>query len=135
MRLNNPIEKKQAAEILETISKMEAKLSDMRREIESRSGLSDCPDVKCRNVVVAVAKAFGVSQECILGRSKDRESCEARFAVWRIMRAKMGMSLKSIATRFGRHHSTISHGLNITSNLCLTNPDYRGRISIVMGAA
>ena len=63
-------------------------------------------------VVNAAAAVSGMSQGCIVGRSKVPEICDVRFIVYALTKQNAPhCSLSKIGRLFGRDHGTILNGL------------------------
>jgi len=64
-------------------------------------------------IINAVAEAFDVPVEDLLGKKRDRKTALARHAAMYIMRARTNHSLAEIGRELGkRNHATVLHGCN-----------------------
>jgi hypothetical protein len=65
-----------------------------------------------KRLVAAVANRYDLSVEEVFGPKRARNIVDARFECMYRMRTELCMSYLSIATKIGRDHSTIIHGVN-----------------------
>lgn len=72
----------------------------------------------------AVARAFHIPLEGVLGRSRDRNAVRCRQTIYAILRAD-GHSFLRIARWMGRDHSTIMHGVEHFDSYAKQNPTMR----------
>lgn len=72
-----------------------------------------------RRLIGRTAARYGVTVEEILGKSRGQAGrhtrtkpiVQARWACWAAVQAEFGLDYSGLARVFGRHHSTIQHGL------------------------
>ena len=64
-------------------------------------------------IVKAVAKVTGVSEQTMLGRLRTDEAVEARWICWHYIHCHMGLQCAVIGRRWGKgvNHATVIHGL------------------------
>ena len=64
-------------------------------------------------IVAAVAKVTGVSEQTMMSRLRTDEAVEARWIAWYYMATHMGLQLAVIGRRWGKgvNHATVIHGL------------------------
>ena len=64
-------------------------------------------------IVKAVAKVTGVSEQTMLGRLRTDEAVEARWICWHYIHTHMGLQCAVIGRRWGKgvNHATVIHGL------------------------
>jgi len=74
-------------------------------------------------VINAVANAFDIAIDDLLGKKRDRRTALARHAAMYIMRAKTNHSLAEIGRELGnRNHATVLHGCNKFAAEMAANP-------------
>lgn len=64
----------------------------------------------CLEMVAQVARKHGLSASDLVGPSRVRAVCVARWKAMKVLRDK-GRSLSSIGRVLNRNHATIAHGL------------------------
>ena len=64
-------------------------------------------------IVKAVAKVTGGSEQTMLGRLRTDEADEARWIAWHYIHTHMGLQCAVIGRRWGKgvNHATVIHGL------------------------
>ena len=78
----------------------------------------------------AVSEVYNVSCEELMGRSRERNLCEARFVLWKVLR-DMPFGLVKIGKPFGRDHTTIKHGCKRLGEWMENEPRTRERFENV----
>jgi len=64
-----------------------------------------------RRILAEVAAETGVPIAEMMGYSRMRPICEARWRAWHRLRTETNKSLKQIGDLFGRDHTTVMNGL------------------------
>jgi chromosomal replication initiation ATPase DnaA len=64
----------------------------------------------CIHVLSDICAATGFKTEALLGKSRTTHLVCARWAAWKKLR-EMGHGYSKIGRWFGRHHTTIMHGI------------------------
>lgn len=77
--------------------------------------------------LIAAARAYGVSCEDILGRSRSKTIARARHALWRALRAH-GWSYPEIARYTGHDHSSVMYGCS-AENRSKRHEAYKDRLA------
>ena len=64
-------------------------------------------------IVAAVAKVTGVTEQTMMSRLRREEVVEARWLAWFFMHTHMGLQLAVIGRKWGKgfDHATVIHGL------------------------
>ena len=64
-------------------------------------------------IVAAVAKVTGVTEQTMMSRLRTDEAVEARWIAWWFMATTMGLQLAVIGRKWGNgvNHATVIHGL------------------------
>jgi chromosomal replication initiation ATPase DnaA len=70
------------------------------------------PAERTRSLIGDVAFDYGLVYSDLIGRSRDRHICQARFSAYRALR-DLGWSQARIGRAFQRDHTTILHGLRV----------------------
>ena len=82
------------------------------------------PPFQAADAVAAAAEVFGLCRQDIIGSSREREICRARWAAMLTLRRR-GYSLPRIGRAIGdRDHTTVMHGLVRARDLCAAEPEY-----------
>ncbi len=83
-----------------------------------------------KSVIYAVADAFDVSVEDILGPKRDRKTVLARHAAMYLLRKERGYSYAQIGRELGnRNHATVLHGCNKLAAELPQNPKLERQLS------
>ena len=83
-----------------TISFVKATVSDLLRDSEPTEDLVN-------RIITATAEHYGITEEDILGKSRQKEIKNARNVAMYIIRQLTGLSLSDIGTMMNRDHSTV----------------------------
>ncbi len=75
----------------------------------------------------AVAQVFGFTTGQILGHRRHRPLCEARHALFAILRDETDGTTVGIGKRLNRDHGTIIHGANRAETLAEIDPRYAAK--------
>lgn len=73
-------------------------------------------------VLETIANFYGVSQQDVLGKCRQKELVWARQVLMYLLRTELKMSLLKIASLLNRDHTTIMHGCDQIANRIKTNP-------------
>lgn len=83
---------------------------DVIRDLRNPQGLTQ--NAMAKKIVAEVAQANGVSMNAIYSKGRSRRDViEARWEAWHRIRFDLDWSKNRIGRHFGRHQSTIDHGL------------------------
>jgi hypothetical protein len=78
---------------------------------------------RVRQVATAIAEEHGVRLSDLMGPSRARKVCEARWHVWAALReGEKPLSLLALEDIFARDHSTICHGLRQWARITAGEP-------------
>ncbi len=77
--------------------------------------------------VQAVANAYGMSPNFIMGRSRVSHIAEARQVVMYILVRRRGMSANAVGRFLKRHHGSVLHGLRTVAGWLEVDADFRSR--------
>ncbi len=83
-----------------------------------------------KSIIYAIADAFDVPVEDILGRKRDRKTVLARHAAMYLLRKERGYSFAQIGRELGnRNHATVLHGCNRLAAELAENPKLERQLS------
>lgn len=93
------------------------------------------PRHNIRTIITCVAQEFGVRREDILGQSRAKKFCLARFMAMHLVREMTPRTYPAIGAFFGgRDHSTTVKGCRIARDRLAASDELRERVSRVMDA-
>lgn len=78
-------------------------------------------------IVKAVCDCYGIEEDELLCRVKDRYLVDARIMASYLMRFKLGYSLGKIGLVMKRDHSTVAHYITTHRSLMERDAKYAGR--------
>ncbi len=82
-------------------------------------------DAPVQAVLAAVAEAFGVDAQDLVGRARRKDLAGPRAAAMALCRELTDLSLPAIGRVFaGRDHTTVLHALASSARRCVACPDY-----------
>jgi chromosomal replication initiation ATPase DnaA len=77
----------------------------------------------------AVMAEFGISIECLLGRSRRREHVEPRMAFYGLIVEVTGLSVSTLGRFLNRHPGSISWAVTRCANLCATDKKFAAAVT------
>ena len=80
------------------------------------------------HITETVCNVFGVTQEELHGADHHRCFVHARWAAFRFLSKHRGYSTVRIGKLFGKHHTTVMHGLNTICERMEADEDFRQMI-------
>ncbi len=126
--------KKNVRELESALIRLLAHATLHRREIDMpliREALSELPDdaqakPTVENIRRTACAYFGIAEDLVLGRSRNREIVQARHVGMYFSKKLTGHSLATIGRYFGgKDHSTVIHACRCVENLMETDPNFR----------
>ncbi len=126
--------KKNVRELESALIRLLAHATLHRREIDMpliREALGELPDdappkPTVENIRRAACAYFGVAEDLVLGRGRNREIVQARHVGMYFSKKLSGHSLATIGRYFGgKDHSTVIHACRCVENLIETDPNFR----------
>ena len=122
------------ADLQERVATLEGQVGQLRRDLldavayRTLRGLGAEERAPIRATVIAVAEAFGVRRQDILGETRVRSVTMARQAVMLLAVQHSGRSLAVIGRAIGRDHSTILDGAKAAERRADADPAYAARV-------
>ena len=110
-------------------------VESVAEQLDAVAGLDPRADLTPEQVLRAVARRFGITEEQILGRSRTAAVAQARQVTMYLLTTELGVS-PTIAGRFldGRNHSTVIHGAQKIRAALLTDDRLRQSVTGIKAA-
>jgi hypothetical protein len=106
------------------------KLKDRTKKIAKTTSLDQLP-LEAKDVFVRASTMLRCSPEDLWTKSRKREVVDARhismMLIWEFYGSygsAKGLTLKTVASFYNRHHASLIHAIEKTQNLLKTNPNY-----------
>ncbi len=103
-------------------------LETLRQQLSDLVTMDTLPDLTCETIQAAVAEAFSVSVEDLVGQSRPQAIAEPRQIAMYLCRRMTRATLGTIGASFNRNHATVVHACKTVPAARATNAEYKVRI-------
>ena len=107
-------------------------LDTLRQQLSDLVTMDTLPDLTCEAIQNAVAGAFGVTVEEMVGQGRPQSIAEPRQVAMYLCRRMTRVSLGAIGASFNRNHATVVHACKSVRAARSNDADYRVRIDEIV---
>lgn len=94
-----------------------------------RRATHDVGAIGLNRLIAQVAAVHGLKPKSLLGNSRRKEVCAARYEVWwRARQHTPPVSYPALAAAFDRDHSTVFHGVEVFEAMLAKSAELRARM-------